>query len=163
MEPITAAVIVLFVLVALLLAAGAGLYRRVKELELATFNGVGLRVSQELSDLGRPGQTTIVAKVNRQCPICAEVIAAIARLADDLPADVAFMVVSDDPGFAYKLPPSVRVSTDPQVWRSITVPYAPAMLVVNEQGVIEYTTPAGSGEVVADLVERAAARKEVSL
>lgn len=163
MEPTTAAVIILFVLVAMLMAAGAGLYRRVKELELATYNGVGVKLAQESLSIGRPGATTIVAKINRRCPICEDVVATIARLAPDLPENVGFVVVSDDPGFDKQLPESVQVITDPQVYRSISVPYTPALLVVDEQGVIVFTTPAGSGDVVVDLAERAVARKEVSL
>ncbi|MFJ2032062.1 hypothetical protein [Streptosporangium sp. NPDC087985] len=163
MEPTTAAVIVLFILVALLMAAGAGLYRRVKELELATFSGVGVKLAQESLSIGRPGATTIVAKINRRCPLCEEVVAAIAKVAPDLPDSVGFTVVSDDPGFDKQLPENVQLINDPQVWRSINVPYTPALLVVDEQGVIVYTTPAGSGDVVADLAKRAVARKEVSL
>ncbi|MFG1710339.1 TlpA family protein disulfide reductase [Nonomuraea sp. M3C6] len=163
MEPITAAVIILFVLFALLLAAGAGLYRRVKELELAAYSGVGVKLAQESLSIGRPGVTTIVAKINRRCPVCEEVVAAIAKLAPDLPDSVSFTVVSDDPAFDKKLPESVQLIKDPEIWRSISVPFTPALLVVDEQGVIVYTTPAGSGDVVADIARRAIARKEVSL
>ncbi|MBG0829964.1 hypothetical protein HS041_19535 [Planomonospora sp. ID67723] len=163
MEPTTAALVILFVLVALLAAAGAGLFRRVKELELATYNGVGIQLPQESLSIGRPGATTLVAKINRRCPICDDVVAAIAKLAPELPDDVSFAVISDDPAFDKPLPENVQVVTDAKVWRSINVPYTPALLVVDEQGTIVFTTPAGSGEAVAALVERAAARKEPSL
>ncbi|MET9341041.1 hypothetical protein [Nonomuraea sp. NPDC003804] len=163
MDPITAAVVILFVLVALTFAAGAGLYRRVRELELATYKGVGIRVAaggEERTGIGRPGQTTIAVKVNRRCPICEDVLLAVGKLAADLPEGVGFTVVSDDPGFDKELPESVQVIRDPQVWRSITVPYVPAVLVVDEQGFVVHTTPAGSGEIVPETVERVLARRK---
>ena len=46
MDPLTAAVLVLAVLVVLLFAAGAGLYRRVRELEPATYRGVLQKIDQ---------------------------------------------------------------------------------------------------------------------
>ncbi|MFE3452087.1 hypothetical protein ACFXJ8_24520 [Nonomuraea sp. NPDC059194] len=167
MDPITAAVLILFVLVALVFAAGAGLYRRVRDLELATYNGVGVRLAaggEESAGIGRPGQTTIAVKVNRQCPICEDVLLAVGKLAADLPEGVGFTVVSDDPGFDKELPGSVQVIRDPKVWRSVTVPYVPALLVVDEQGIVVHTTPAGSGEIVSETVDRVIARrKEVKL
>ncbi|GIH95694.1 hypothetical protein ACFFMN_01490 [Planobispora siamensis] len=163
MEPTTAALVILFVLVALLAAAGAGLFRRVRELELATYNGVGVQLPPESLSIRRAGATTLVAKINRRCPICDDVVEAIAKLAPELPGDVDFAVVSDDPAFDKALPENVRVITDAKVWNSINVPYTPALLVVDEHGTVVFTTPAGSGEAVATLVERAAARKEDSL
>lgn len=163
MDPVTAAVLILFVLVALLLAAGAGLYRRVRELELATYRGVGVTVGaggERSAGIGRPGETTIAVKINRRCPVCEDVLLAVGKLAADLPDGVGFTVVSDDPAFDKELPESVQVIRDPQVWRSISVPYVPALLVVDEQGVVLHTTPAGSGEIVSETVERVIARRK---
>ncbi|MEU7891915.1 hypothetical protein AB0B45_03500 [Nonomuraea sp. NPDC049152] len=163
MDPVTAAVLILFVLVALLLAAGAGLYRRVRELELATYRGVGVHVGtggERSAGIGRPGATTIAVKINRRCPVCEDVLLAVGKLAADLPDGVGFTVVSDDPAFDKELPASVQVIRDPQVWRSISVPYVPALLVVDEQGVVLHTTPAGSGEIVSETVERVIARRK---
>lgn len=160
MEPTTAAIIVLAVLVGLLFAAGAGLYRRVRELELATYEGVGVRFTsgqheQARSAITRPDGTTLVVKINRQCSICDDVLVAVAKLAPELPEDHSFAVVSDDPGFGKSLPETVRVIKDPEMWRSITVPYAPALLVVDPDGLVVFSTPVGSGEALVDVVERA--------
>lgn len=163
MEPITAAVVILFVLVALVFAAGAGIYRRVRELELATYRGVGIRMSaggEETVRIGRPGDMTIVVKVNRRCPVCEEALRAVGKLAPELPAGVGFVVVSDDPAFDKDLPESVQVIRDPEVWRSVNVPYVPALLVVDEQGIVVHTTPAGSAEIVSETVERVVARRK---
>ncbi|GLW96377.1 hypothetical protein [Microtetraspora sp. NBRC 16547] len=167
MDPTSAAVIVLAILVALLFAAGAGLYRRVRELELATYNGVGVRFGagqdeQARSAVTTPDGTTFVVKINRQCPICDELLLAIGKLAPGLPADHSFAVVSDDPGFDKSLPSEVRVIKDPAIWRSITVPYTPALLVVGADGLVAFTTPVGSGDALVDVVERTVAiRREV--
>ncbi|WP_067134714.1 hypothetical protein [Microtetraspora malaysiensis] len=168
MEPLTAVVIILAVLVALLFAAGAGLFRRVRELELATYSGVGLSVATgpdaQASGLAVPGGTTMVIKVNRRCPICDEVMLAAAALTATLPADMSFTVLSDDPGFDKALPDSIRVIKDPAIWRAARVPYTPALLVVEENGVVVFTAPVGSGEALTEIVERAVAtRKEVKL
>ncbi|WP_214104574.1 hypothetical protein [Acrocarpospora catenulata] len=168
MDPLTAAVIVLGLLVALMFAAGAGLYRRVRELELATYHGVGLRLGagqeeQAKSSLATTDGTTLVVKINRQCPVCEDLLLAIGKLAPGLPADHSFTVVSDDPGFDRNLPETVRVIKDPAVWRSITVPYTPALLVVGPDGLVVFTTPVGSGEALGELVERAVARRKESL
>ncbi|GGT12545.1 hypothetical protein ACFFV7_49490 [Nonomuraea spiralis] len=165
----TAVVIILAVLVALLFAGGAGLYRRVRELELATYNGVGVRFATtgpeaRANALAVPGSTTMVIKVNRRCPICDDVLLAAADMAATLPSDLSFTVLSDDPGFDKSLPASVRVIRDPAIWRAASVPYAPALLVVDEHGVVVFTAPVGSGEALTEIVERAVAnKKEVKL
>ncbi|MEU5868242.1 MULTISPECIES: hypothetical protein [unclassified Nonomuraea] len=165
----TAVVIILAVLVALLFAAGAGLYRRVRELELATYNGVGVRFAAagpeaRANALAVPGATTMVIKVNRRCPICDDVLLAAAAMAAGLPSDLSFTVLSDDPGFDKSLPDSIRVIKDPAIWRATSVPYAPALLVVDENGVAVFTAPVGSGEALTEIVERAVAnKKEVKL
>lgn len=168
MEPLTAVVIILAVLVALLFAAGAGLYRRVRELELATYNGVGVRFAAgsdtQANALAVPGGTTMVIKVNRRCQICDEVLLAAAGMAASLPPDLSFSVLSDDPGFDKSLPGSIRVIKDPAIWRAASVPYSPALLVVDENGIVVFTAPVGSGEALTEIVERAVAtRKEVKL
>ncbi|GII75747.1 hypothetical protein Sru01_07290 [Sphaerisporangium rufum] len=166
MAPTSAAVIVLFVLVALLFAAGAGLYRRVRELELATYNGVGVRLGagqneQARSAITTPNGTTLLVKINRQCSICEDVLLAIGKLAPELPPDHSFAVVSDDPAFDKSLPGEVRVIKDPAIWRSVSVPYAPALLIVDPDGVVMFTTPLGSGDALVDVVQKAVAvRKE---
>lgn len=165
MSPTSAAVIVLAVLVGLLFAAGAGLYRRVRELELATYNGVGVRFGggqdeQARSVITTEDGTTLVVKINRQCSICDDVLLAIGKLAPELPGDHAFAVVSDDPGFDKSLPDGVRVIKDPAIWRSVTVPYAPALLVVGPDGLVVFTTPLGSGDALAEFVERAVLKRK---
>jgi hypothetical protein len=167
-EPLTAAVIILAILVLLLFAACAGLYRRVRELELATYSGVGVRLATgpdtQANALAVPGGTTMVIKVNRRCPICDDVLQAAARLAITLPRDLSFAVLSDDPAFDKQLPESIRVIKDPAVWRAAGVPYTPALLVVDENGVVGFTSPVGSGEALTEIVERAVAtRKEKQL
>ncbi|WP_214413834.1 hypothetical protein [Sphaerisporangium fuscum] len=164
MDPTSAAVIVLAVLVALLFAAGAGLYRRVRELELATYHGVGVRLGAGQDEPTRsavttPDGTTLVVKINRQCSICDEVLLAVGKLAPTLPGDHSFAVVSDDPGFDKSLPEQVRVIKDPAIWRSITVPYAPALLVVGADGLVVFTTPVGSGDALVDVVDRVLDRR----
>lgn len=168
MDPLTAVVIVLAILVGLLFAAGAGLYRRVRELELATYSGVGIRLAAgpdtQANGLAVPGGTSMVIKVNRRCPICDDVLLAAGRLAATLPPDLSFAVLSDDPGFDKPLPDTIRVIKDPALWRSAAVPYTPALLVVDEHGVVGFTSPVGSGEALAEIVERAVAtRKEMQL
>lgn len=168
MEPLTAAVVILAILVLLLFAGCAGLYRRVRELELATYSGVGVRLATgsdaQANALAVPGGTTMVIKVNRRCPICDDVLHAAARLAITLPPDLSFAVLSDDPAFDKPLPESIRVIKDPAVWRAAGVPYTPALLVVDENGVVGFTSPVGSGEALTEIVERAVAtRKEKQL
>ncbi|MEV0597403.1 hypothetical protein [Nonomuraea cavernae] len=164
MDPTSAAVIVLGILVALLFAAGAGLYRRIRELELATYNGIGVRFGagqdeQARSAVTTPNGTTLVVKVNRQCSICDDVLLAIGKLAPQLPADHSFAVVSDDPGFDKSLPGEVRVIRDPAIWRSVTVPYTPALIIVGADGLVVFTAPLGSGDALVDVVERAILRR----
>ncbi|GGO79316.1 hypothetical protein [Nonomuraea cavernae] len=164
MDPTSAAVIVLGILVALLFAAGAGLYRRVRELEMATYNGVGVRFGagqdeQVRSAVTTPNGTTLVVKVNRQCSTCEDVLLAVGKLAPELPGDHSFAVVSDDPGFDKSLPAEVRVIKDPAIWRSVTVPYAPALLIVDAAGLVVFTAPLGSGDALVDVVERTVLRR----
>lgn len=168
MEPLTAVVIILAVLVLLLFAAGAGLYRRVRELELATYSGVGVRLTPgsgaQANGLAVPGGTTMVIKINRRCAICDEVLHAAAALSLTLPPDLSFAVLSDDPAFDKPLPDSIRVIRDPEIWRAAGVPYTPALLVVDENGVVGFTSPVGSGEALTEIVGRAiATRKDVQL
>jgi hypothetical protein len=162
-EPLTAGVIVLAVVVALLFAAGAGLYRRVRELELATYQGVGVRfggeqAQQSLSGF-TPNGTTFVVKINRQCPICDELVLAVGRLSPELPAGYSFALLSDDPRFDKPVPAGVNVIRDPALWRSVTVPYTPALLVVDDGGVVVHTTPVGSGDALTEIVERVAVKE----
>jgi hypothetical protein len=140
----------------------------VRELELATYSGVGVRLATDphtqANALAVPGGTTMVIKVNRRCPICDEVLLAAAEMAATLPSDLSISVLSDDPGFDKSLPDSIRVIKDPAIWRAASVPYTPALLVVDENGVVVFTAPVGSGEALTEIVERAVAtRKEVKL
>jgi hypothetical protein len=164
-DPTSAAVIVLAVLVGLLCAAGAGLYRRVRELELAAYNGVGVRFGggqdeQARSAVTTPDGTTLVVKINRQCPICDELLLAIDKLAPGLPDDHSFAVVSDDPGFDKSVPDGVRLIKDPAIWRSVAVPYTPALLVVGADGLVGFTAPLGSGEALVEIVERSVTKRK---
>lgn len=159
MAPTTAALIVLCVLVLLLVAAGAGLLRRVRELELAVYRGVGLRFAgtgaeQQSLSITTPGRVTVVAKVTRQCPVCAQVLAAMVDAAQSMDGALDFVVLSDDQKLPVQATDRLRVITDPTTWRAVDVPFVPALLVVDEQGIVVNTTPAGSGEAVTDLVRR---------
>jgi hypothetical protein len=171
-DPLAAAVIVLAVLVVLLFAAGAGLYRRIRELELATYRGVGLTlggadgatgsVGADLSrGLVSPGRTTIVLKLNRRCAVCDELLAALPRISLDLPTGLRLVVLSDDAGFDREVPDGVDVIRDAAAWRAVTVPYVPAIVVVDDRATVVYTAPAGSAGALDDVVRRMADRKEV--
>lgn len=158
MDPLTAAVVVLAVLVILICAAAAGLYRRVRELELAVYKGVGLNITDghgggDAPVLSSPGHTSIILKINRRCPVCEELLAAAARLASRVD-DAELVVLSDDPGFDRNMPDTVRVVRDPDAWRAVTVPYVPAILVVDERGTVVYTAPGGSPEVLERVIEQ---------
>lgn len=165
MEPLTAAVVVLAVLMLLVISAGAGLYRRVRELELATYRGVGLKLGAGANGDGArsiavAGRRTVAVKITHRCPVCEEVVAAVRRLAPSYQDELQFVVLSDEPrdrGVTATLPESVRVISDPAAWRALGVPYVPALLIVDEQGTVVHTTPAGSAAVVEDCVRRAAA------
>jgi hypothetical protein len=162
MEPLTAAVIVLAVLVLLLAAAGAGLLRRIRELELSVYRGIGLHLTGPASTqaggaVAVPGAVTVVAKVNRRCPVCAEVLRVLGERAAAGLRGVELVVVTDDPQLAERVPAGLRVISDPAVWRAVEVPFVPALLVVDQHGIVVETTPAGSGDVVADVVRRAVA------
>jgi hypothetical protein len=159
MSPITGAVVVLGVVVILLFAGGAGLYRRVRELELAVYNGVGRNLatahpSTAVRSLATPGRTSIILKINRRCPICEDLIATARRIAPGLPSDVQLVVLSDDPDFDKFLPENVRVIRDPDAWRAVTVPYVPALIVVDEQGLVVHTEPGGSTGALEAAVDR---------
>jgi hypothetical protein len=169
MEPLTAAVVVMAVLILLMFAAGAGLYRRVRELELATYQGVGLRLgagvgNAESLTLTAPGRKSVIVKVNRRCPVCDELLAEVAQIATRLDDDIQLVVLSDDPGFDRVLPERVRVITDPDAWRAVTVPYVPALLVVDERGVVVHTSPGGSTQALERVVDQfATSRKEAGI
>ncbi len=165
MEPITAAVVILAVLMLLMFAAGAGLYRRVRELELATYKGVGLSLGAgpggaEALTLTTPGQKSVIVKVNRRCPVCDELLAEVAQLATRLDDDIQLVVLSDDPGFDRVLPERVRVITNPDAWRAVTVPYVPALLVVDERGIVVHTSPGGSAQALERVVDQFATRRK---
>jgi hypothetical protein len=168
-EPLTAAVVVMAVLMLLMFAAGAGLYRRVRELELATYQGVGLRLGTGVGDtealaLTAPGRKSVIVKVNRRCPVCDELLAEVAQIATRLDDDIQLVVLSDDPGFDRVLPERVRVITDPDAWRAVTVPYVPALLVVDERGVVVHTSPGGSTQALGRVVDQfATSRKEAGI
>lgn len=169
MEPLSAAVVILAVLMLLMFAAGAGLYRRVRELELATYQGVGLRLgagvgSAESVTLTAPGQKSVIVKVNRRCPVCDELLTELAQVAMRLDDAIQLVVLSDDPGFDRVLPERVRVITDPDTWRAVTVPYVPALLVVDERGIVVHTSPGGSSQALERVVDQfATSRKEAGI
>lgn len=164
MEPLTAAVIILAVLTLLMFAAGAGLYRRIRELELATYKGVGLSLGAgqsngELLSLTTPGRKSVIVKINRRCPVCDELLREVSQIAPHVD-DVQIIVLSDDPGFDQPLPEQVRVVRDPDAWRAVTVPYVPALLVVDERGVVVHTSPGGSAEALDRIFDRFVTRRK---
>lgn len=161
MDPIVGIVILLAVLVILLFAAGAGLYRRVRELELAVYRGVGQNLvgtntTNALQPLATIGKTTVIVKVNRRCPVCDDLLRGVAQIAAGLGNDLQLTVLSDDPQFDKPLPGNVRVVRDADAWRALTVPYVPAIVVVSTDGVVLHTEPGGSVESFEAAVERAA-------
>lgn len=160
MSPTTAAILVLAVVVVLLAAAGAGLLRRVRELELAVYRGVGLRFASPqtrgpAAAITVPGRVSVVAKLTSRCPVCADVLRGLGEGAAAAGGAVDLIAVSDDPDLPGKAPAGIGVIADPAVWRSVEVPYVPALLVVDEHGVVVENLPAGSGDVVADVIVRA--------
>ncbi|WP_214324604.1 hypothetical protein [Nonomuraea sediminis] len=167
MDPVAAAMIILAAFTLILAAAGAGLYRRVRELELATYQGVGLNVAQSdptgtLAELAAPGRMTVAVKINRQCSICDELVATIRRIAPSLEGEVQLAIVSDDPKFAKPVPANVRVITRPEAWRAINLPYVPAAVVIDEGGVVVHSAPAGSSAVLEEIIHRVAISGEES-
>jgi hypothetical protein len=161
MDPVIGIIILLAVFVLLLFAAGAGLYRRVRELELAVYHGVGQNLvgtntANALQSLASPGRTTVILKVNRRCPVCDDLLGGVARMAPGLRNDIQLTVLSDDPQFDKPLPENVRVVKDADAWRGLTVPYVPAVVVVSADGVVIHTEPGGSVESFEAAVERAA-------
>jgi len=160
MTPVTAGLIVLTVAVVLLAAAGAGLLRKVRELELAVYRGVGLhfaepRLAQGGPSVTTPGRVAVVAKLTRHCPVCVEVMQAMVASAQADPDTLEYVVLGDDPELASKAQPGLTVITDPAVWRAVQVPFVPALLIVDQHGIAVDSMPAGSGQAVADIVERA--------
>ncbi len=165
MNPLVAAVIVLAVVVVLLGAAGAGMLRRIRELELAVYRGVGFRLAtaqarESRLELTTPGRVGVVAKLTRRCPVCADVLQELGK-STTAASELEFVVVSDDPELAGRAPAGVKVITDPAAWRAVDVPFAPALLIVDEHGVVVDSIPAGGGHVVADVVARASAMRKV--
>ncbi len=156
MNPVVAALVVQAVLIVLLLAAGAGLYRRVRELELATFRGIGLSLTATASGVSAltAGRRAVVVKINRRCPVCEDILGAIDLASAQLPADTDVVVVSDDPHVSWRSSGRVRVVSDPAVWRSINVPYAPALLVVDENGMVSFSSPVGSAQVLTEIIAK---------
>ncbi|MEV6814006.1 hypothetical protein [Micromonospora sp. NPDC051296] len=147
-------------LVLLLFAAGAGLYRRVRELELAVYHGVGqslvgTNTANALQPLATTGKTTVIVKVNRRCPVCDDLLGGVARIAPGLGDGIQLTVLSDDPQFDKPLPENVRVVKDADAWRALTVPYVPAVVIVSADGVVLHTEPGGSVESFEATVERA--------
>jgi len=160
MTPVTAGLIVLTVAVVLLAAAGAGLLRKVRELELAVYRGVGLhfagpQLGQDGPSVTTPGRVAVVAKLTRHCPVCVEVMQAMVASAQADPDTLEYIVVGDDPELGRESPAGLTVITDAAVWRTVQVPFVPALLIVNQHGIAVDSMPAGSGQAVADIVERA--------
>jgi hypothetical protein len=166
MSPSTAAILILTVVVLLLAAAGAGMLRRIRELELAVYRGVGIRFA---SSPGRapapaittPGRVSVLAKLTGRCPVCADVLRGLGDSAAASDGTIDLIAVSDDADLPGKAPAGVTAIADPAVWRSVEVPYVPALLIVDEHGVVVENIPAGSGDVVADVVARAKALSKV--
>ena len=50
--------------------------------------------------------------------------------------------------------------TDEATYRSVQVSYVPALVVVNETGMVVHTTPAGSGAAVDEVLDRMTKIKE---
>lgn len=146
--------IVLAVFTLLLAAAGAG---RVRELELALYQGVGLNVAQSdptgtLAEPAAPGRTTVAVKINRQCSIYDELVATIRRIAPSPEREVQSAIVP--------VPANVRVITRPEAWRAINLPYVPVpvpvAVVIDEAGVVVHSAPSGSPAVLEEIIHRVA-------
>lgn len=162
MDPLLASVLILSVLVLLLIAGGAGLLRRLRALEAAVYRRVGLRLSalpagpDANSALVRPGATTVIAKLTDRCPVCEEVLAALGNAAPGIEGRIDLVVaITERSKLTHKIPAGVRVIDNPAVWRSIDIPYLPALLIVDESGVVIHTTPAGSADTVDTVIHRA--------
>lgn len=155
---LTAAVIAEAVVILLLAAAGAGLLRRVRELELATYNGVGINLGTSDAlplDLQRP---TMLVKLTQHCSVCDDIARSANDLADELPDTVDLVLVVERSDSGRPHPGRAQTLVDPALWRALPVPYAPALLDVDASGTIVNSQPIGSVERLRELLR---AKQEV--
>lgn len=150
---------VALIVCALLVAALAGVYRRVKELELYVYHGVGqpLPLPGELVDTLthapsglRVNGATAILKINAQCPVCEDAVAGLADHASRFP-DVRHVIVGPEAArHEMEWPSNVELVTDPRVYNGLRSPWVPALFVVDADGLILLRQAVVSGEAVIE-------------
>jgi hypothetical protein len=156
MEVLTAAVLLAWLLLVLLAFAMAGLLRQVRDLQAALTRQRGTATRSGLPVSIRPSAGhayAAVLLVDDGCPICARVAPAFARLAHGAPADIDFVLLRRSNSLAWEPPEGVRLVADQAAHHRLDPGWQPAVVVLDADGDVLATEPAGSEEAVRAVVE----------
>jgi hypothetical protein len=156
MDPLTAALVLAWIVLIVLAFAMAGLLRQLRDLQAALRRGVP--AGQAPPDRPVPirpadGKVrSIVLLVDGHCPLCAEVAPVFADLARSGGTEVDFVVLSYAANDIADRLDGVRFLADSDAYHRLDPGWRPAIVVVGQDGEIEAVEPAGSETAVRALL-----------
>lgn len=168
MDFVTAALIVTWVVLALLAFAMAGLLRQLRDVQLALRDRVveqnrGTAVPPAVRPAGA-ATLAIVLVADDNCPICAELAPHLPERAAATAGDVDFVVVTATPSEKWSelAGDRVRVVADRDAFLAVDPGWRPALLAVDPDGTVLVAEPVGSVDVLDKLVEHFAGARMTS-
>lgn len=157
MEFMTAALLLTWVVLAVLAFGLAGLLRQLRDVQAS------LRAHADVT--GEPTAPAVVWPIQGQglaivlvaddtCPICADLIPELPAVAEAAPTDVDVVVVASGSSTKWQdaSPDRVRVVTAPDALRGIDPGWRPALLAIDDSGRVLAAEPVGNRGQFRDLV-----------
>lgn len=160
MEALTAAVILAWIVIAILAFAMAGLLQQLRSVQAAvTRKGLasadsGNHPVRQLPDsvLPLPGKSqSAVLLVDTDCPVCAEITPVFSELAA-AQTEIDFLVLGYGTSEKWDSLRNVRVLSDATAFHLLDPGWRPALIVLDATGTIMATEPVGSVEAVRSVV-----------
>ncbi|MQA26895.1 MAG: hypothetical protein GEU94_15865 [Micromonosporaceae bacterium] len=145
MSVMTAAVVLAWICLILLAFGLAGLLRQVRDLhqDLAELGAQGARPLRGRQVAEFAGAPTAVLVVDPGCSMCTPVVEVFTEVAAAA-REARFEVLSYRVSADWPANPQVRQRIDERLYQRLDVPWAPALLVTDDDGVITSATPVES-------------------
>ncbi|MQA15822.1 MAG: hypothetical protein GEV09_17190 [Pseudonocardiaceae bacterium] len=151
MNVTTAALVLAWICLVLLVLAMAGLLRQIRELQadVAGLSPRGRRpvVGRQVSALA--GNTrTVLLVLSPGCPFCQVAYRMIAEAAEAHP-EIRFEALAFRAA-GWDTSPAVPLRVDEQLFADLDVPWAPALLAVDPSGIVVSARPVGSVDALTE-------------
>ncbi|MQA25907.1 MAG: hypothetical protein GEU94_10605, partial [Micromonosporaceae bacterium] len=151
MDFVTAALILTWVVLAVLAFGLAGMLRQLRDVQAALRDAAPADRAAQAPEAVRPAggaDLAVVLVADDTCPVCAELAPMLPELAQTAPQDVDVVLVASGSAEKWAMPDGaqVRVIVDRDTMHRVDPGWRPALLAVDGTGAVLAAEPVGSVE-----------------